>query len=148
MELNYYGSFVHCLVTAAWTVRGHSNNTWHFFGTFLTPRCVVFFHYLSFSSLVCFELWNEVYRKCILKPWLAVRQTFYFKKALETVFKNSKKSVWHFFRPPPPSSVTYYLNDPQGEKNEWMLNEFLSILSEFEKLILCLDCKIHCDLRS
>ncbi len=31
------------------------------------------------AYVVCFQLWNEVYRKCILKPWLAFRQIFYFK---------------------------------------------------------------------
>ncbi len=60
------------------------------------------FHNLSFSSLVYFELWNKVYREYILEGCLAFRQTFYFEKALETVFKKAKKVAVTPFRAPPP----------------------------------------------
>jgi hypothetical protein len=41
--------------------RGHSNNTWHFFGTFLTTLCDIFqFCDDWFLGLNCFEIFNEI----------------------------------------------------------------------------------------
>jgi len=45
-------------------VRGHSNNTWHFFGNFLTPW---HFNFLNcYLRLIYLELWKEKSRKYLL----------------------------------------------------------------------------------
>ena len=63
-------------------VRGHSNNTWNFFGSFLTPPPPPMWH-LTFSNN-CFERpldtvqKNELERKCLSKHNLALsKMTFY-----------------------------------------------------------------------
>ncbi len=94
---------------AKWLIlylRGHSNNTWHFFGPFPPPPPphVTFFLFFDhwFSSLICFELQNKYEGKYLWKPVLAVKQNFSPAKALKTVFQRVKKYVWHSVDPPPP----------------------------------------------
>ena len=51
-------------------VRGHSNNTWLFFGTFLTPSLgdILLFFNNCFLSVLHTELWNELKVRCLLNP--------------------------------------------------------------------------------
>ncbi len=73
-----------------WTaLRGHSNNTWHFFGTFLTPPPPVW--HFSFSNhwflvLNCSKTSNELERKYLMQPYLALWQKISGPKALITWF--------------------------------------------------------------
>ena len=82
----YLAHFVH--------IWGHSNNTWHFFGTFLPPPLPMWhFIFLNncFQRQFGFELWNEIDRKCLLKPNLALKHYYLLTKALKSVFKKAEK---------------------------------------------------------
>ena len=49
--------------------RGYSNNTWHFFGTFLAPHVTFYLQkYLFLKILLGFKMWNKMDAKCLLKP--------------------------------------------------------------------------------
>ena len=64
-------------------LKGHSNNTWHFFGPFLTPVSPhqVALHFFSLIWFRCLRLWNTKERKCPWKPLLTfLKMDFYFQK--------------------------------------------------------------------
>ncbi len=76
-------------------LRGHSNNTWHFFRHFsdlihLPPPPVLHFSFFDhlFLGLICLELKNAVERKYLKKPNLAVKRNFALPKTLKTIIQN------------------------------------------------------------
>ncbi len=104
-------------------LKGHSNNTWHFIGTFLTM-----WHFSIFDEWFlgtnCFEILNELEWKYLLKHYLAWWWEVFFPKAFKTVFHKAKKYVWHF-APPPPSECHVLF--------EWPLNSILFKISNTVK---------------
>ncbi len=84
--------------------RGHSNNTWHFFGT-----CDIFQFFADwFLGINCFEILNGLGRKYLLKLYLAFWQKVFLPKELNAVFQKAQKYVTL-------RRVTYYLNEPKEE---------------------------------
>ena len=66
---------------------GHSNNTWHFFDTFLTPlmwHCYVS-KYWFLKYLNCIVTW--IGKKCLLTPYVGLIKTYYFQKHQNPTFK-------------------------------------------------------------
>ncbi len=86
------------------TLRGHSNNTWHFLSTFLTPPPPVW-HFSIFDDwflgLNCSKISNELERKFLLGPYLALWQKVSCPKAIIPSFLKQKKVCVTFRRPPP-----------------------------------------------
>jgi hypothetical protein len=71
-------------------IRGHLNNTWHFYGTFLTLPPV--WHFSIFADwFYCFLILNEIERKYLYKTYLALWHKVFLPKALKTVFYKEKK---------------------------------------------------------
>jgi len=80
--------------------RGHSNNTWHFFGPFLTsPRVTFYFFKWLLFRLICFEILNVQLRKYIIQP---VKQGCLLPKTIISSISGGKKFVWHIIESPPP----------------------------------------------
>jgi len=78
--------------------QGHSNNTWHFIGTFLhpppaaRPLCDTLLFWMSVFNIYVFENVKWTSKKVYpTKPNLAFKQDFYFQKPLKTMFQEAEK---------------------------------------------------------
>ncbi len=92
-------------------VRGHSNNTWHFLGAFLTPppSCVIFLFYITdtWSKLSQNIKWN---RKKVSFEALSCPETKIFTSfGIKNRGLKSKKSVCDLSATPPPPSECHVL---------------------------------------
>ncbi len=62
-------------------------------------------------------MWNELERKCLLKPKLALKYEFSLAKALKYELKNAKKFMWQFADTAfPPRMLRIIRMAPKNEK--------------------------------
>ena len=90
-------------------VRGHSNNTWNFFGTFLPPPCDI----LLLIKTVFKDLLVSSFKKVFFKANIYLRHNFLLPKALKSELKKRKKVHVTFCSPPLECHVLF----------EWPLKE-------------------------
>ena len=115
-RIRRFSVFIDVCLRQKKTLGGHSNNTWHFFGIFLTlpPSplpCDIFFS--KITVLGCFRLWTVKWIFVSFKAW-SCSWTWLFpsEKYLNQSLKEQKTS-WDPFsdtpRPPSPSLECYVL---------------------------------------
>jgi hypothetical protein len=96
------------------TLRGHSNNTWHFFWLSFDPPPQCAIGWQRWGPLLHVTLRFQISGSCTIFFWIF----FYFESTWNTI-KICKNFTWHIGLPPlspiwyvTPKSVTYYLNGP------------------------------------
>jgi len=72
-------------------LRGHSNNTLHFFGTFMPPRVTFYFFNCLFLRLICLEMWKKQVRKCRIKPKI---RCIAFKEDFLSTLPKISRIIW------------------------------------------------------